>query len=122
MTVTFQQLRAANEARLHAWHGQEAMEGDVPQVWTLSDWGVAAAGEMGEACNIIKKLNRYRDGLVGNKETKEELMVELGIEIADIVIYLDLLALAAGIDLGEQVVSKFNAVSKKHGFPQNLGE
>ena len=39
-----------------------------------------AAGEMGEAANVVKKLNRVRDGLQGNKETPEQLKTMLGKE------------------------------------------
>ena len=67
--------------------------------WTLSDWMTATTGEVGEAANIIKKLNRVRDGIPGNKETEQELRDALADEIADVAIYLDLLAQAAGFDL-----------------------
>jgi NTP pyrophosphatase (non-canonical NTP hydrolase) len=88
--------------------------------WTLSDWFTAAAGEFGEAANKAKKLNRYRDGIPGNVETKAELEAGLADELADTVIYLDLLAQAAGIDLGTAVVSKFNRTSEKIGAPHRL--
>lgn len=88
--------------------------------WSLSDWGVALAGEVGELCNVIKKLNRVRDGLKGNKETPEELSVALWKEAADVYIYLDLLAQAAGFDLGEAIAKKFNETSEKNGFPERL--
>lgn len=86
--------------------------------WTLSDWMTALAGEVGEAANIIKKLNRYRDGIPGNllNETKEELVGKLGVELADIACYLDLLAQAAGFDLETLREEKFQQVSKKLGY------
>lgn len=83
--------------------------------WSLSDWITAAAGEMGEAANVIKKLNRIRDGIPGNKETEDELWILLGKEIADTVCYLDLLATRAGFSLEEILVSKFNEVSDRFG-------
>ena len=85
--------------------------------WSLSDWAVAAAGEMGEACNVVKKLNRIRDGLKGNKETdsQEVLTKELGYEIADTILYLVLLADAADIDIEEAIIEKFNKVSDRIG-------
>lgn len=67
--------------------------------WNLSDWGVAVAGEAGEMCNVIKKLNRYRDGISGNTKSREELMEDLKREIGDVAVYLDLLAQAIGCDL-----------------------
>jgi NTP pyrophosphatase (non-canonical NTP hydrolase) len=80
--------------------------------WSLSDWGVALAGECGEMCNVIKKLNRYRDGIAGNKKSKEQLMEDLKQEIGDIAVYLDLLAQAIGCDLEvlrEEVLQKKSA-------------
>src|SRR3546814_21173919 len=67
--------------------------------WSLSDWMTATLGELGEAANVLKKLNRVRDGLRGNKETQEELQEMFADEIADAYIYLDLLAHASGVDL-----------------------
>ncbi len=33
------------------------------QSWSLSDWFTAILGELGEAANVAKKLNRIRDGI-----------------------------------------------------------
>lgn len=86
--------------------------------WSLSDWMTAVTGEVGEAANIIKKLNRIRDGIPGNKETREELEHALGDELADIAIYLDLLAQAAGYNLENLVEIKFQKTSKKIGYQE----
>jgi NTP pyrophosphatase (non-canonical NTP hydrolase) len=83
--------------------------------WSLSDWMTATLGELGEAANVLKKLNRVRDGIPGNDETKEQLWEEFGRELADTFIYLDLMAQAAGLSLGELVREVFNAKSKKLG-------
>jgi len=56
--------------------------------WTLSDWCTATLGELGEAANVIKKLNRVRDGIPGNAETEAELWAKLSEEIADTVTFL----------------------------------
>jgi NTP pyrophosphatase (non-canonical NTP hydrolase) len=84
--------------------------------WSLSDWMTATAGELGEAANIIKKLNRVRDGIPGNRETEAELRAALADEIADVAIYLDLLAQAAGFDLETIRDAKFDKTSKKIGY------
>lgn len=84
--------------------------------WTLSDWLTATAGELGEAANIIKKLNRIRDGIPGNSETYGELRAMLADEIADTAIYLDLLAQAAGFDLDTIRDAKFAKTSEKIGY------
>lgn len=113
MALTFQELRTANGTRSEKWHGDTS--------WSLSDWGIAMMGEGGEACNVVKKLNRIRDGIVGNKGlSKEKLMEKLSEELADTAIYLDLLALHAGVDLEAAIVEKFNRVSVENGFPERL--
>lgn len=84
--------------------------------WTLSEWMVALTGEVGEAANVIKKLNRIRDSIPGNRESEAELRQALQDEIADAAIYLDLLAQAAGFDLETAVERKFEMTSKKIGY------
>lgn len=83
--------------------------------WSLSDWFTAIIGELGEAANVAKKLNRVRDGIPGNSESPEELRAKLARELADSFIYLDLLAQSAGIDLSAVVPSVFNAKSEQIG-------
>jgi NTP pyrophosphatase (non-canonical NTP hydrolase) len=83
--------------------------------WSLSDWMTATMGELGEAANIVKKLNRVRDGIPGNKVSPEELRSRLASELADTFIYLDLLAQAAGIRLEDAVKKVFNAKSEELG-------
>ena len=84
--------------------------------WSLSDWITATTGELGEAANIAKKLNRVRDSIPGNSETPEALRASLADEIADTFIYLDLLAQSQGIDLEDAVLSKFRKTSAKIGY------
>ena len=86
--------------------------------WNLSDWGVAVAGETGEMCNVIKKLNRYRDGIGGNTKTREELMEDLKKEIGDIAVYLDLLAQAIGCDLEALREDAFQSKSQAIGYKE----
>lgn len=74
--------------------------------------GNATAGEVGELCNVIKKIHR---GDFTLKEANEkELLAD---EAADVVIYLDLLCQKAGINLGNAIVNKFNKSSEKIGCP-----
>lgn len=84
-SLTFAALRAANLPRCRRWHP----DGAPP--WTFDDWLLALGGEVGEALNVVKKLNRDRDGLAGNTRTREELIADLASELADVVIYLDIL-------------------------------
>ena len=91
------------------------------QQWSLSDWLVEYGGESGEMMNIVKKLNRIRDNLIGNSTlTENELREMLADELGDCVISLQLFALAAGIHLEVAVARKFNATSSKLGLSERL--
>lgn len=94
--------------------------GHAPGDWSLSDWMVATLGELGEAANVLKKLNRYRDGIAGNTASKAELIEQFEREIADTMIYLDLLAQAAGFSLADAVRKTWNAKSKQIGYPGRI--
>jgi NTP pyrophosphatase (non-canonical NTP hydrolase) len=104
-------LSQTNLKRCLLWHPNGLEE------WSISDWAVAAAGEMGEVCDAVKKMNRARDGLQGKTSDAEAV----GKEIADTVIYLDLLAQRLGFDLADLVEQKFNEVSDREGFDIKLG-
>lgn len=104
MTVRFLQLRDANMARQMEW--------DPDRKADLSFFGVELAGEVGEACNVIKKLERERIGIRGSRATMEQLAEEL----ADIVICVDLIAMHCGIDMEEAIQKKFNATSEKYAL------
>lgn len=86
--------------------------------WSLSDWMTATMGELGEAANVLKKLNRIRDGVTNVGDAPEDVLREqFSDELADTFIYLDLLAQAAGINLAEAVRSKFDRTSANIGYP-----
>jgi NTP pyrophosphatase (non-canonical NTP hydrolase) len=112
--LTFDAVSHLNSKRSKLWHGGKE--------WSLSDWAVALAGECGELCNVVKKLNRIRDNMPGNKAgvTKESLEKELIAEVADVYLYLDLFCEAAGIDLPSAIKMKFNEVSQRVGFKEQL--
>ena len=78
--------------------------------------GVELAGEVGEACNVIKKLERERHGWAGSRDIREHLVEEL----ADVIICADLVAMAAEIDLAAAIKDKFNTTSKKIGVDVTL--
>lgn len=102
--VGFTTLRAANIARQKEW--------DADNQISLSYRGNELAGEVGEACNVIKKLDRERLGIAGSRDTVEHLAEEL----ADAIICIDLIAAAEGIDMDAAVRTKFNATSEKVGL------
>lgn len=82
------------------------------QMPDLSFRGNEMAGEVGEACNVIKKLERERHGWRGSRDTVEHL----GEELADVIHTAILCAITAGIDLSPYVVAKFNDTSRKNGL------
>ena len=87
----------------------------------LADWCLAMVGEAGEAANVVKKIHRQKYGLRGRLDPPIEALVEaLAEELADVFLYLDLLAVKAGIDLPAAIVAKFNKVSERQGFPDRL--
>jgi len=86
--------------------------------WSPTDWACAMAGEAGETCNKVKKLKRITDNLKDyqNKPNMLELDIQalkyqISKELADTIIYADLLAARLGIDLGLAVKDKFNQTS-----------
>jgi len=114
VVTDFVHVSQMNLSRCLRWHPEGL------QSWSLSDWYTALSGEVGELGNVIKKLNRNRDGLPGNKETPAELWAMLPKECADVVLYLDLLAQRVGFDLMIAVRDKFNETSQRLGFPERL--
>ncbi|MFT0875993.1 MazG-like family protein [Rhodopseudomonas sp. G2_2311] len=118
MDISFRQFSETNVRRSE---GAEGFNHPL-DAWSTSDWFTAFAGEAGEAGNIIKKLNRYRDGITGNKETHAELVSKLRRELGDAFIYLDLLSQSLGFSIGDAAVEAFNAKSKEIGCPILIGE
>jgi len=109
MSLNLLELRAANKARDAEWVTGGAK-------LSLSFRGNELAGEIGEACNIIKKLEREKLGLVGSRAS----VWDLADELADGVICIDLTAMDLGIDLGPTIIRKFNATSQKRGLKTML--
>lgn len=101
--MRFQTLRIANRKR---------NEESFPMCadWTGTDWATALAGEVGELCNLVKKHRR------GDTIKAEDI----GKEIADVIVYADLVAQYFGISLGAYVIKKFNEVSDRVGSPVKL--
>lgn len=106
--TTHTTLRSANIARQTEW--------DQDNQISAAYRGNELAGEVGEACNVIKKLERERLGILGSRATVDELADEL----ADVVICADLIAMHYGINLEAAVARKFNATSEKVGLATRL--
>lgn len=88
----------------------EKMTGHLFPAYSNTDerfLALALAGEVGELCNMIKK--RWRDGVDLTEEIREEL--------ADIRVYLELLAKCFDIEgekLDDRVIQKLIKVAEKH--------
>jgi NTP pyrophosphatase (non-canonical NTP hydrolase) len=112
------EISKINRARCERWHagGEE---------WTAADWGVALGGEAGELLNVIKKVRRHETGVVNdltyNTPPLPEVLAAVKDEIADVFLYLDLVANHFDLELEECIFPKFNRVSKAQGFPERLG-
>jgi NTP pyrophosphatase (non-canonical NTP hydrolase) len=112
--LTFEDLRAANLRRLPEFknrHGQLAHSEPDGSDWTPAQWLQAVIGELGEYANKRKKFER-------GDLTEAEFLTEAASELADVQIYLDILAFQLRIDLGEATRTKFNEVSERVGCPQ----
>lgn len=102
--MDFKELRKANVRRdKDYWNHQST--------WEVTDWGCAIAGEVGELCNLLKKIRRG----------DEVNPVKIQEEIADVVIYCDLLAAYLNFDLADAIIDKFNKTSDKLGSKVKLG-
>ncbi len=126
--LKFNALRGANKARLPQFknkHGQLSHTEMDGSDWTPAQWLQAVLGELGEYANMRKKFER------GD--------IALAKELADVQIYLDILALRCldsrmlleggqyrniphreGVNLGQATMDKFNEVSERVGSSVRL--
>ena len=133
MPLSFEELSATNKDRCEqAFHSVE--------VWRPSQWTNAMSGEVGEtcaeglallatiaqhagaACNTTKKMDRiwpsdqFKESWNKPEDQRmAELEERLAGEIADVVIYADLLMTRIGRSLGNEVRKKFNDKSDEIG-------
>jgi NTP pyrophosphatase (non-canonical NTP hydrolase) len=137
MGLDLNDLATTNAERCKRWHPETS------EPWSLADWSNAMTGEAGEAANMVKKLRRietrtdtgpwthvvHSTGRVvaHDRDTQARILAKgIGLELADVVIYADLLAQEltrkyGGYDLSNLIVTKFNAVSHREGYPERLG-
>lgn len=130
------ELAQINAQRCRRWHPEDS------EPWSLADWSNAMCGEAGEAANMVKKLRRIETRtdtgpwshvvhstgreVPHDHDTEARILAKgIGLELADVVIYADLLAQEltrkyGGYSLSELIVVKFNAVSHREGFPERL--
>lgn len=101
-------LRAVNSQRWTVWSLGEPRD----PLYCANELG----GEAGEVLNVVKKLVREQRGWAGSRAT----VVDLGEEMGDVLICLDTLATAYGIDLASATASKFNKTSMQRQLPHVL--
>lgn len=114
--LTFAALRKANLQRLPEFknaRGEPAHTEPDGSDWCLAQWMNALTGEVGEAANIIKKIDRGDMSL-------DEARKMLADELADIQTYLDIVAYQAGVDLCAATIEKWNRVSERVGARTRL--
>lgn len=106
--VDLTDLRKANAARDKEW----AKGGDMGLAFHTIELG----GECGELLNKIKKVIRQEMGLPGSRTTREEIELEIG----DVQICLDLVAMKLGIDTNKALCRAFNEKSEQMGFKTRI--
>ncbi len=115
-SLSFNRLRIANVDRLPNFKnklGNLAHSRPDGSDWSPSQWLQALIGEIGEYANIRKKYER-------GDIPYHEFIKEAEKELADVQIYLDILAFQLRIDLGQAVINKFNEVSKRIDYEGRL--
>lgn len=101
-------LQVANQNRNEQW--------DPDHKLTPLFFACELAGEVGEVCNMVKKIEREKLGLLGSRTTHRELEAEIG----DALICLALLANAYDINLEFVTARKFNETSEALGLEERL--
>lgn len=89
----------------------------------ITYWTTAIAGEVGELCNMVKKLERVKHGGIDAGSSYKAADIDkamLAEEIGGIFIYLDLISTLLEIDLQSAIVATFNDKSEKLGFPERV--
>lgn len=104
--LTFGLFQDANALR-----SKEAFAGS--HEWGVSEIALAIAGEAGELCNIVKKINR-------GDFTLDEKRLEVLKEAADTITYCDKLITKLGARTDEVLRQKFNEVNERVGWKGNL--
>lgn len=114
--MTLETISSVNLDRALVWH-PDGLEG-----WSVSDWAVAMAGEAGEVCNAVKKLNRIGTEIrqAEGPSDRDAALRAIANEIGDTFLYLDLLAQRLGLRIEDCVSDTFNRVSVREGFPHRL--
>lgn len=117
--LTFKALIDANRLRVERWHSLDS--------WSPLEWAGAMCGEAGEAANAAKKLKRVDDRIANinlqpgrDLSRREDAIRQIGLEVADTIIYGVLLCARVDVDLVACIREAFNRKSVEYGFPERL--
>jgi NTP pyrophosphatase (non-canonical NTP hydrolase) len=115
MPLQFSDLSNANRLRLPLFktkNGRLAHSEPDGSDWSIAEWTNAVAGEVGEACNIAKKI--VRGDYADDPELGLGLLLD---ELADVIIYCDIIiATQLKRNTGIVVANKFNEKSDDLGI------
>ena len=116
-------LREANLKRIPQFRdrlGNIAHSHPQGKCWSPDRWMNAVTGEVGEVAGELKKAARGDYGSLAKyamdhnvDQMPADVKQKIAYEMADVVCYLDLLAIQFGIDLGQAIKDKFNVVSDR---------
>jgi NTP pyrophosphatase (non-canonical NTP hydrolase) len=114
--MTFKQFQEMNRKRC-----EEAFP--MCDDWGMNDWAVALAGEVGELCNLLKKVRRgdkiykllprqshWEDVDMHHARQTRRLVLS---ELADIITYADLLMSKLEANTEDELMAKFHEVSER---------
>lgn len=107
-SLNFSDLRVANVRR-----GEEIFH--PLRNWSPTEWACAVANKCGKACGTVESLRLIDNGTNTEKDPSivTATIKDIADELADTVIYIDLLAARFEIDLGSAVERKFNMASDR---------
>lgn len=111
MMLTFKEFSEANARRAPGFVNRK---GETFAPFTPLETCGAAAGELGELANLVKKVRR-------GDQTLDEARQKIADEVGDVVTYLTILCNKLDIDIGEACRSKFNEVSDRIGSDIKIG-
>lgn len=113
--LTLNALLAACVARQAEW--------DPKSQLPLSFRGLEFAGEAGELCNVLKKLERERLGIKGSRATVDDLKEELADSIISAVLiayHTAKLLELPDFDIDDAIARKFNKTSEANALQTML--
>lgn len=117
--LTIALLCLASRQRCAHWHPIDS--------WSPLEWAGAMAGETGEACNTAKKLKRIEKGLANlstdldrSVTERQQACRQIGLEVADAILYGVLLTERVGENLESCLREAFNRKSELYGFPEQV--